>query len=121
MARLIKRGTVQVDTWRLLGKDEPVAEDLQPSTPIIVHVATWLAQAARLAERPAQHTGVWLDSDDEPEAIAAYCRHLPLIAVNFPVFTDGRGYSIGRLLRDRFAFEGFLPAKASARPRRSSR
>ena len=28
---------------------------------------------------------------------------LPLIAVDFPVFTDGRGYSIARLLRERSA------------------
>jgi len=35
---------------------------------------------------------------------------LPLVAVDFPQFTDGRGYSIARLLRDRYRFEGELRA-----------
>jgi hypothetical protein len=30
--------------------------------------------------------------------------------VNFPVFTDGRGYSIGRLLRERYGYTGELRA-----------
>ncbi len=33
-----------------------------------------------------------------------------MIAVEFPQFTDGRGYSIGRLLRDRYAYRGELRA-----------
>ncbi|HEY6240935.1 MAG TPA: DUF934 domain-containing protein, partial [Burkholderiales bacterium] len=34
----------------------------------------------------------------------------PLIAVNFPKFGDGRGYSIARLLRERYGFRGELRA-----------
>jgi uncharacterized protein (DUF934 family) len=33
-----------------------------------------------------------------------------LIAVNFPQFTDGRGYSIARLLRERYSWRGELRA-----------
>jgi uncharacterized protein (DUF934 family) len=39
---------------------------------------------------------------------------LPLIAVDFPKFTDGRGYSIARLLRDRYNFRGELRAIGDA-------
>ena len=42
--------------------------------------------------------------------LAADAATLPLIAVEFPKFTDGRGYSIGRLLRERFGFRGELRA-----------
>jgi uncharacterized protein (DUF934 family) len=35
---------------------------------------------------------------------------LPVIAVDFPSFTDGRGYSHARLLRDRYAYAGELRA-----------
>ena len=35
---------------------------------------------------------------------------LALIAVDFPKFSDGRGYSIARLLRERYGFEGELRA-----------
>ena len=54
--------------------------------------------------------GVWLAPDAEPEALRAYVGSLPLIAIDFPAFTDGRGYSIGRLLRDRYGFKGELRA-----------
>ena len=33
-----------------------------------------------------------------------------MIAVNFPKFTDGRGYSIARLLRERCGYKGELRA-----------
>ncbi|WP_417514835.1 DUF934 domain-containing protein [Marinobacter sp.] len=54
--------------------------------------------------------GVWFDSHDEPEILADYVDELPLIAVNFPKFSDGRGYSIGRLLRERFGYKNELRA-----------
>ena len=37
-------------------------------------------------------------------------QRFPLIAVNFPKFGDGRGYSIARLLRERYGFKGELRA-----------
>ena len=33
-----------------------------------------------------------------------------MIAVNFPKFTDGRGYSTARLLRERYDYDGELRA-----------
>ena len=54
--------------------------------------------------------GVWLAPADDPAALAADVAALPVIAVDFPKFTDGRGYSIGRLLRDRHGFTGELRA-----------
>lgn len=55
-----------------------------------------------------------LEPGDDPAALAAqYGEHfaaLPLIAVRFPSFTDGRGYSIARLLRERLGFRGELRA-----------
>ncbi|MDR1462066.1 MAG: DUF934 domain-containing protein, partial [Azoarcus sp.] len=62
---------------------------------------------ARLPDRPV---GVWLDSDESPEAIAADLAHFSVIAVNFPKFTDGRGYSTARLLRERYGYAGELRA-----------
>ena len=35
---------------------------------------------------------------------------IPLIAIRFPVFTDGRGYSLARLLRGRHGYAGELRA-----------
>ena len=34
----------------------------------------------------------------------------PIIAINFPVFMDGRGFSLGRLLRERHGYTGEIRA-----------
>ena len=53
---------------------------------------------------------VWLASSEEPEALAQDAARLPLIAIDFPKFTDGRGLSGARLLRERYGFRGELRA-----------
>ncbi|MEK6293743.1 MAG: DUF934 domain-containing protein, partial [Paraburkholderia tropica] len=35
---------------------------------------------------------------------------IALIAIDFPVFRDGRGYSIARLLRERYGYKGEIRA-----------
>jgi uncharacterized protein (DUF934 family) len=54
--------------------------------------------------------GVWLKPSDDPDALAADVERLPLIAVAFPQFGDGRGYSSARLLREKYRFRGELRA-----------
>ena len=80
----------------------------RPSGPVIVPLALWRDRRAALLARG--EVGVWLAPNDDPEALVADVVVLPLIAVDFPKFTDGRGYSIARLLRDRHGFRGELRA-----------
>jgi len=54
--------------------------------------------------------GVWLASDERPEQLKDDAKSLPVIAVDFPNFADGRGYSIAYNLRARVGFEGELRA-----------
>ena len=54
--------------------------------------------------------GVVLSPSDDPQAIAAILHALEVVAIEFPSFTDGRGYSIARLLRERYGFKGELRA-----------
>ncbi|MBM3115371.1 DUF934 domain-containing protein [Jeongeupia naejangsanensis] len=75
---------------------------------VIVPLAQYLAQKAELNARG--DVGVWFAPDDEPELLGADAIRLPLIAIEFPAFTDGRGFSIGRLLRERYGFTGELRA-----------
>jgi len=74
-----------------------------------VPLKLWLERRDALAVRLGR-TGVWLDSKDAVETIAADLRRLPLIAVRFPVFADGRGYSTARLLRERYGYSGEIRA-----------
>jgi uncharacterized protein (DUF934 family) len=54
--------------------------------------------------------GVWLAPDSEPRELAPFTDRLPLIAVDFPAFKDGRGFSTATLLRTRYGFLGDLRA-----------
>ena len=35
---------------------------------------------------------------------------VPVIAINFPKFVDGRGFSLARLLRERYGYQGEIRA-----------
>ena len=67
-----------------------------------------MAHSAELSSKA--DIGVWLDSDESPEALADHCDSLKLIAINFPVFSDGRGYSYAQILRNTYSYMGELRA-----------
>ena len=104
MPHLIKGGLVGDDRWTLVRDGEASL----PSSPTIVPLATWFAKRDELRNR--NDIGVWLAPADDPALLAGDAATLPLIAVDFPKFADGRGYSIARLLRERFLFKGELRA-----------
>jgi uncharacterized protein (DUF934 family) len=108
---IIKGRAVVADDWALLRLDEGEAADsvAVPNGKVIVPLAVWLAQRATLEARLPE-IGVWLASDERPETLAADVEKLALIAVNFPKFTDGRGYSIAYNLRARLGYKGELRA-----------
>ena len=60
--------------------------------------------------RPEAGEVLRLEPGDDPAAAAARLRGAARVEVNFPSFTDGRGYSIARLLRERYGYEGELRA-----------
>lgn len=51
-----------------------------------------------------------LEPTDDPAILAGRIAALRVIAVRFPKYSDGRGFSIGRLLRDRHGYQGELRA-----------
>jgi len=106
MQQLIKDGALVDDHWTLLR--EIAAGDPLPTTKIIVPLAVW--RAADAPTRARNDVGVWLAPADDPALLAADTGGLPLIAIDFPKFADGRGYSSARLLRERFGFKGELRA-----------
>ena len=106
MPRLIKDGAIVEDRWTLLREAAPGEVPL--GSPVIVPLALWGAARGALLARG--EVGVWLAPDADPEALAADTGSLPLIAVDFPQFTDGRGYSTARLLREKYGFAGELRA-----------
>lgn len=110
MTRIIKDKEIIEDHWLTIKLMEGGGlPEIPNGVDVIVPLKLWLAKKDELKQRNGK-VGVWLDSNEEPDALAQEMPNLSLIAVNFPQFTDGRGYSIGRLLRERFNFTGELRA-----------
>jgi uncharacterized protein (DUF934 family) len=51
-----------------------------------------------------------LEPSDDPASVAGELGRAARVEVNFPKFGDGRGYSIARLLRERYGYRGELRA-----------
>ena len=108
MAELIRNRRVEDDVYTvvtLAEGDAPETVSL-PAGPALVPLAVWKSRRAELPEG----SGVWLAGDEDPADIADDLAVLPVVAVNFPKFADGRGYSIATLLRSRYGYKGELRA-----------
>jgi uncharacterized protein (DUF934 family) len=101
---------VVADDWRVLRLlDAEAAETVEvPDGKVIVPAAVWLAQRDKLSAR--SELAVWLASDQQATIIADDLGKFALIAVDFPKFSDGRGYSIAYNLRKRLGYQGELRA-----------
>ena len=118
MATLIKHRKPAADSWQRLDRDirrwvSPGEDGFVPDFPrganLLVPLALWRLRRDDLLHRTGG-AGVWLDAGDDPEAIAPDLHRLDLVAIDFPKFSDGRGFSTARLLRERHGFEGELRA-----------
>jgi|AZII01.1.fsa_nt_gi uncharacterized protein (DUF934 family) len=111
MPKLLKDKGIVDNSWQVLEKD---FTGTLPDAPCFVPLDYWLANKDKL-QNP-KTVGVWLDSEQEPEEIAGDIKNLEHLAVNFPTFTDGRGFSIARLIRHRYQFAGELRAIGQIAP-----
>jgi uncharacterized protein (DUF934 family) len=111
MATLIKNAGIAADSWlQLRALDDVHLTGIPAAGDILVPLLLWQAAASELLARRTGRLGIWLDSDEDPAQIACSLDALSLIAVNFPQFTDGRGYTTARLLRERHSWTGELRA-----------
>jgi uncharacterized protein (DUF934 family) len=109
MAKLIRNRRAAADSWRLLKADAAGKLDVPAEGDVIVPLSAWNADKASFATRKGR-TAVWLDGSEGPEAIAADLDQLPLVALNFSTFGDGRAFSSARLLRERYGYKGEIRA-----------
>jgi uncharacterized protein (DUF934 family) len=110
MREIIKNRTVVSDDWtvlRLAEGETPEAVEV-PAGKVIVPLTVWKAQGATLEGRA--DLGVWLASHERPEELKDELGRFKVVAVDFPKFADGRGYSIAYNLRARLGFTGELRA-----------
>ena len=103
--KIIKNRAIVEDTFRLVTD----AAELSQDGDIIVDLPLWNEHKASLKNR-AGKVGVQIPGDAEPDVIAADINDLDVVAIHFPVFRDGRGFSLARIIRDRLGFKGELRA-----------
>ena len=111
--QIIKGRAVVADDWTVLRLDEgetPEAVEL-PAGKLIVPLAVWQARREALAERAATgQVGIWFAPDELANTVKDELDKFAVIAIDFPKFSDGRGYSIAFNLRKRLGYTGELRA-----------
>ena len=98
--------------WLRLEDDEPFHETTADKPPQICSLQRFTEHAER-GQFPV--SGVWLKSDDDVHLLTPYLDNVQLVVVDFPAFTDGRGYTQARVLRTQLGFAGELRATGDVR------
>lgn len=99
MSVLIDTHGVVVDEWVWLDD----AQALVAAPRLLVSIGRWREQRAHLRVQKGQF-GVVLDPNTDVVDLQADLDVLDLIAIQFGVFSDGRGFSQARLLRERYGY-----------------
>ncbi len=105
MPKIINNGQIVDDNWQVW-RD---TETLPSSGGVIVPLALW--QAQREALLALGDIAVYLASDESPKQLSdddlSQCA---FIAIDFPKFMDGRGFSYARELREQRNYQGEIRA-----------
>jgi uncharacterized protein (DUF934 family) len=106
MPRLWTPQGFREDSWR----QADTAEELAGNGGIILPLAAFLALDPHLRENARERLGVLLLPGEAVETIAERLPSLPLVALAFPIFSDGRSFSKAELLRRRYGYRGVVRA-----------
>lgn len=116
---LVKGDALIDDVWITVPDGDEFDGNLNEDVPIIVTLARWQEEREALALRSGP-VGVQFEPDESVHDLvdeASGTNKLPdLVALNFPAFKDGRGFSQARLLRERLGFEGEIRATGNVIP-----
>ena len=94
MPEIIRNGRVEPDDW-----------DADAFLPL----AQWKERREEILAG-GERIGIRLDPADDPAELAPDIDRIRLVAIHFPRFADGRGYSSAALLRTRYGYRGELRA-----------
>jgi len=109
---LLDNGQTRPDGWVRVADGQP----LPTRAPTLLPLARLLAEGSALAPLPDRPLGVWLASHEGAETLAPHLSRLALVAVDFPRFRDGRGFTTARTLRERYGFAGEIRATGHVLP-----
>jgi uncharacterized protein (DUF934 family) len=104
MPKIILNQDIVEDAWL---KVELEAE-LPTSGKVLLPYTTWLA--GEFDSSSYEAVGVWIPNDTVFDSSADKLNQVSVVAIDFPVFSDGRAYTLARQLRERFDYQGELRA-----------
>lgn len=103
---------VSNDPWTYLADEDAIPA----SGDVVVTLPRFLAARDELLARSGGRLGVLIAPADKVEDLAQDAPRFAMIAVSFPGYRDGRGFTTGRILRERYGYEGELRAVGDVLP-----
>jgi len=105
MPLLINRDVATADSWQLVDEENL---SLHINEDIVVPFELFVTQRETLLSKDGL-LGVEINGDQDLNLLLQNLDKLALVAIDFPAFTDGRGFSFARILR-RSGFTGQIRA-----------
>lgn len=110
MQKLIKDNAIVEDYWTILKEaSNPKVLSIIPGKNMIIPLSLWRDYPEEVSDYIGK-IAVWVNSDESVYDIGEQLHDLPLIALNFPAFSDGRSYSKARELREVLNYKGEVRA-----------
>ncbi|MES0880308.1 DUF934 domain-containing protein [Roseibium sp. SCP14] len=105
MTTIYKDGEFVEENWARVDAETGVAVEgnaLVPQTLFLENADEYLARDGQ--------TAILVEAGDNVELLLPYLSRLAYVAVDFPSFADGRGFSAARVLREQIGYEGDIRA-----------
>lgn len=110
MQKLIKDGRIVDDYWVLVKEaNHPSILQALPGRNLVVPLKFWQLYRDDIGQYGGNVT-IWLNSDENVNDLGERVHEFPMIALNFPVFSDGRSYTNARELRETLKYRGEIRA-----------
>ena len=106
--KLIIDGAEGANIWRYLEDETPITND-----PVIISLNRLQTEGAALATAGTPFGVILRAGEKQGEdvhALAPFIDKLAVIAIEFPVYRNGRGYSAARILREQMNYRGEIRA-----------
>ncbi|MCD2449025.1 DUF934 domain-containing protein [Methylicorpusculum oleiharenae] len=102
--QIIKDRNIIEDNWQFIADEQP----LLPGD-CTVTLDRWLTEKEQLLSHGGK-VGVRIESTDNLEKLSSDLALIPLVEINFVIFSDGRAFSKAWLLKNRYHFTGEIRA-----------
>jgi len=107
MTKLINKDKCEPNTWQKITALEDSTDLNQGCYLVPLAVFEELSQDSAF---DSSRIGLWVNGDSELETIKPFINTATVIAIEFPAFADGRGFSLARMIREYLEYSGELRA-----------